>query len=191
MVSPPTQTDNSIQARLPSLARTLWMLPVLFAIHDGEELFTMPEWLARHREQLEQFAAMNALTAKMIHSMATTTPQVAIAISFLLLIFLLVTYGATHSLRRGFWIYAYACLLGVLFLHVFTHIAQAILVRGYAPGVIAAVLVIIPGSSLIYKRLFEARLLTWKSAIITALVGLGLFVPGALLAHAIGRLAGS
>lgn len=185
------ETDSSRAERVPSLARTIWLLPVLFAIHDGEELFTMPDWLARHRGQLEQVAAMNPLAAKMIHSMATTTPQVAMAIGFLLLVFLVVTWGAAHSLRRGAWLYAYACSLDVLFLHVFTHLAQAILVRGYAPGVIAAVLVIIPGSLLIYKRLFEAHLLTWKSAVVTALMGLSFFVPGALLAHSIGRLAGS
>jgi hypothetical protein len=174
----------------PGLARTLWLLPIVFVIHDTEELLTMPGWLAHHRPELERLAGVNQTMAHIVHSLATTTPQVAVAIGCILLVFLAVTAGASLRPRRGPWLYAYACLLGVLFLHVFAHIAGAILVRGYTPGVIGAVLVIIPGSIFIYKRLFEARLLTLKSAVLTALIGLSLLVPGVLLAHRIGRMIG-
>jgi hypothetical protein len=92
--------------------------------------------------------------------------------------------------KRGFRVYAYAALLGGLFLHVFTHIGQALLVGGYVPGVIGAVAAVIPGTLYIYKRLFEARLLTLKSAAFAALIGIALFIPGAMLAHQIGRMLG-
>jgi hypothetical protein len=78
-----------------------------------------------------------------------------------------------------------------LFLHVFTHVAQAIFFRGYAPGVVGAIAAIIPGALYLYKRLFEAKLLTFKSAVVTALIGFALFVPGAMLAHEVGRILGS
>ena len=130
---------------------------------------------------------MNETVAEMVRSLPTTTAQVAVAIGCILLLFVVVTAGASLSKRRGFWLYAYASLLGVLFLHVFTHIAQAVLIGGYAPGVIGAVVAIIPGTFYIYKRLFEAKLLTVKSAIVTALIGFALFIPGAMLAHQIGR----
>jgi hypothetical protein len=172
------------------LAPTLWLLPVIFVVHDAEELFTMASWLARHRRELDQLAGMNGVTARMVHSLATTTPQFAIAVGFFLLMFVAVTAGASMSLRRGPWLYAYACLLGGLFLHVFTHVGQAVLVHGYAPGVIGAVVVIIPGAVFVYRRLFQARLLTLQTAVVTALVGLGLFVPAAMLAHRLGRLIG-
>jgi hypothetical protein len=74
--------------------------------------------MARQRPEMDRLAASNPTMAHIVHSLATTTPRVAVAIG---------------------------CLL-VLFLHVFTHIAQAILVRGYTPGVIGAVLVVLPGS---------------------------------------------
>jgi len=182
------EMDTSQPIPTRSLLRTLWLLPVIFAVHDAEELVTMPRWLTSHRLELEQIAALNPLLEKMVHSLALTTPQVAIAIGFLLFVFLVVTAGAARSPRRGFWIYAYASLLGVLFLHVFTHVGQALLVRGYAPGVIGAVVVIIPGAIFIYRRLFAAQLLSWKSAVVTGLIGMGLFVPGVLLAQQIGRL---
>ncbi|HEY6189873.1 MAG TPA: HXXEE domain-containing protein [Pyrinomonadaceae bacterium] len=188
MHTSPTRAQNANQQ---SLARVLWLLPVVFIIHDGEELLTMPGWVVRHRRELDQLARMNETAAEMVRSLPTTTSQVAIAIGFILLLFVVVTAGASMSGKRGFWLYAYASLLGVLFLHVFTHIAQAILIGGYAPGVIGAVVAIIPGSLYLYKRLFEVKLLTLKSAIVTALVGFALFVPGAMLAHQVGRMLGS
>ncbi|MFZ0963402.1 MAG: HXXEE domain-containing protein [Terriglobia bacterium] len=186
---------NSMHSSTPngerlSLAWTLWLMPVILAVHDGEELATMPGWIARHQRELAQLAGMNKLLAGIVHSLATTTPQMAIAVGFILVIFVAVTAGASLSLRRGPWLYAYSCLLGVLFLHVFTHVGQAILMRGYTPGVVGAVLVIVPGALFIYRRLFAAQLLTWKSAVVTALAGLALFIPGVLMAHGLGRWMG-
>ncbi|HEX8000837.1 MAG TPA: HXXEE domain-containing protein [Pyrinomonadaceae bacterium] len=184
-------SSSSREAGRPRLARVLWLLPLIFIIHDGEELLTMPGWIASHQQELARLAAMSDVAAEMIRSLPTNRSQVAIAIGFILLLFVLVTTGASLSGMRGFWLYAYAGLLGVLFLHVFTHIAQAILVGGYAPGVIGAVVAIIPGALYLYKRLFEAQLLTLKSAVVSALIGFALFVPGAMLAHQLGRLLGS
>ncbi|HEX8772967.1 MAG TPA: HXXEE domain-containing protein [Pyrinomonadaceae bacterium] len=184
----PTHAQDANQQR-PT--RVLWLLPAVFIIHDGEELLTMPGWILRHQRELDQLARMNETAAEMVRSLPTTTSQVAVAIGFILLLFVAVTAGASMSGKRGFWLYAYASLLGVLFLHVFTHIAQAILIGGYAPGVIGAVVAIIPGALYLYKRLFEAKLLTLKSAVVTALIGFALFVPGAMLAHQIGRMLGS
>ncbi len=182
---------HSQDASRQSLARMLWLLPIIFIIHDGEELLTMPSWVASHQPEIARLAKLSEATAKMVRSLPTTTTQTAVAIGFILLLFVVVTAGASISCRRGFWLYAYASLLGVLFLHVFTHIAQAILVGGYVPGVIGAVAAIIPGALFIYKRLFEAKLLTLRLAVVSALIGFALFIPGAMLAHQIGQMLGS
>ena len=169
------------------LARILWLLPAIFIVHDTEELLTIPGWLALHRLDLERMAERNALAASLVHTLATTTPQVAVGIGFLLIVFVAVTAAASASLRRGPALYIYASLLGILFLHVHSHIGEGILFRGYSPGVITAILVIIPGALIIYRALFQASLLTPKSAVISALAGLLFFIPGLLLAHQLGR----
>ncbi len=173
------------------LARVLWLLPVIFSIHDGEELLTMPGWIASHQQDIERLAKMSDTAAEMVRSLPTTTSQLAVAIGFILLLFVVVTVGASISGKRGFWLYAYASLLGVLFLHVFTHVAQAIITGGYVPGLIGAVVVIIPGALYIYKTLFERKLLTLKSALVTALIGFALFIPGVMLAHHLGQMLGN
>lgn len=48
------QISPSSQDNLRSrgvVGRVLWLLPLVFVIHDGEELLTMPGWIAlrRHR----------------------------------------------------------------------------------------------------------------------------------------------
>lgn len=173
-----------------SLARVLWLLPAVFVIHDGEELLTMPRWVASHRGELDRLADLGDAAAEMVRSLPTTTAQIAPAIGLILLLFLVVTAAASIACRRGFWLYVYACLLGALTLHVFTHIAQALLFCGYVPGLVGAVGAIIPGAIYIYRRLFRAGLLTPKSAVVTALLGLALFIPGVLLAHQVGRALG-
>lgn len=179
------------EAERENLVRVLWLLPLIFVIHDGEELLTMPRWIASHQRELSQLAGLNEIAAAMVRSLPVTATQFAVAIGFFLLLFVMVTAGASLSRGRGFWLYAYATLLGVLFLHVFSHIVQAILIGAYVPGLIGAVAVIIPGALYIYKRLFAAHLLTPKLALATALLGLALFIPGAMLAHQLGRMLGS
>jgi hypothetical protein len=175
-----------------SVRTILWLLPLIFLIHDGEELLTMPGWIATHQNELNRLASINESIAESIRSLPTTMLQTAIAIGLILFLFIVVTAGAFFSNGKGFWFYAYLCLLGILFLHVFTHLAQTIFFAGYTPGVIGAVIAIIPGSLYIYNRLFKSEFLTVKTAVISALIGLVLFVPGALLAQQIGRiLAGS
>jgi hypothetical protein len=168
----------------------LWLLPIIFMIHDAEELFTMPGWLASHEQEINRFAGLSETTAEIARSLPVTFGQAAAAIGFFLVIFIAVTIGASFSKGSGFWFYAYACLLGVLFLHVFTHLAQAIFVGGYVPGLVGAIVAIIPGAYYIYKQLFERKLLTVKLAVITAFIGLALFIPGATLAHQIGKMLG-
>lgn len=167
-----------------------WLLPAVFIAHDGEELLTMPRWVATHRRELDEVAGLSGAAAEAVRSLPTTTSQAAVAIGLVLLLFVVVTAGTSASCRRGFWLYAYACLLGVFSLHVFTHIAQALLFSGYVPGLVGAVVAVVPGALYIYKRLFEADLLTPKLAVVTALIGLALFVPGVLLAHQVGRALG-
>ena len=181
---------DSLSNNRESLRRVFWLLPVIFVIHDGEELLTMPAWIESHQPELDELARLNETAAQMIRSMPTTTAEVAVAIGVFLLLFVVVTAGASLSRGRGFWLYAYAVLLGVLFLHVFSHIAQAFFIGGYVPGLVGAAMIVLPAALYIYKKLFDAKLLTFKAAVITALTGLALFVPGAALAHQIGRMFG-
>jgi Protein of unknown function with HXXEE motif len=167
--------------------RLLWLLPVVFVLHDAEELVTMPGWLSEHHAMLASLAQRGRLAARVAASAPVTSARAAIAIGLVFVVLLLVTTGATLTRRRA-WFYAYCSLLGLLFLHVFTHVAQVLFFRSYVPGLVGALFAVLPGTALIYRRLFAVQLLNWKTAILTALGGFALFVPGALAAWAVGRM---
>jgi hypothetical protein len=169
-------------------ARLFWLLPLVFLIHDSEELLTMPAWFAAHSAELEAFAARGRFAARIAATAPSTTARAAIAIGFVLVLLVVATLGVTVARGRGIWLYVYSGLLGLLFLHVFTHVAQALYFRSYVPGLFGAVLAVLPGAVLIYRRLFAAGLLTRRAAVATALAGFALFVPGVLAAWAIGRV---
>lgn len=169
------------------LARVYWLLPAAFVVHDAEELLIMPAWVASHREELSRAAEFSGLSRALVDSLPTTTAATAGAIACVLVVFLTVTIGATIKRGRGFWQNTYACVLGVFFLHAFTHAGQSIYFGGYTPGVVGAILVVVPASLYIYRRLFRANLLSVRPAVVAALVGFALFVPGVLLALSIGH----
>jgi hypothetical protein len=163
------------------------LLPLVFTIHDGEELFTTAAWLGAHRTELQALSESSLLARAILARLPTSLAEVAAAIAAVFVVLLVVTLAAGRSRQRGFWLYAYATLLGLLFLHVFTHTAQAVYFRGYVPGLVGALVAVLPGTLYIYKRLLGSRLLTWKAAILTALLGIALFIPGALTAFALAR----
>ena len=167
--------------------RLFWLLPLVFVIHDAEELVTMPGWLVEHRAMLDAFAQRGPLAATVVAAAPTTTARAAVAIGLVLAVLLLATAGATFTRSKACF-YAYASLLGLLFLHVFTHVAQAIYFGSYVPGLLGAIFAVLPGTMFLYRRLFAARLLDGRTAILTALGGFALFVPGVLAAWAVGRI---
>ena len=147
----------------------------------------MSRWLAVNRERLDDLAQHSPLGKRLISSLPTAPLQVALAIGAVALVVLVATVGAASTRRPGARLYVYAALLGLLFLHVFTHLAQAVVLRGYVPGLFGAVFAVLPGSLYIYKRLFASNLLTIRAAVVTALLGLALFIPGALAAFSLAR----
>jgi hypothetical protein len=169
--------------------RVLWIMPLVFAIHDGEELLTMPAWIAAHRAALDALAARSAIVSRLVASLSTTTRSVAVAIGIAAAVVLAVTVAASRSPGRGWGWHAYLAVLGVLFLHVYTHVLQAVFFAGYVPGLYGAVFAALPGTAYLYRRLFRAGVLDLKTAARDAALGVVLAVPAVGAAHALGRLA--
>ena len=174
-----------------SLRPAVWLLPLVFVIHDGEEILTMPRWIAGHRPLLQHIARMSPAAREVVANLPTTTAQVAIAVAVELAVFLLATALVARDPRRGFPLYFYAAVLGVYTAHSLTHLGQTVLLRDYTPGVVTAVLVVPAAGAYLYKRLFEADLLSRRSALLSAAAGVLGMVPLLLTAHFVGRALGA
>lgn len=172
---------------LRRLSTIAWLLPAAFIVHDSEEIITMPDWIRQNREALATIAKQNEFAARVVDNLAQTTVQVAVAVVFELLLILLATVLLLKNRQNSFGLYLYSAILGVFFLHTFTHAAQALFFGGYTPGVLTALLVIPPTSLYLYRQFFQMKLLTWKTALLSALTGVLLILPVLLFAHFLGR----
>jgi hypothetical protein len=147
----------------------------------------MPSWIAQHHAVLTQIAATSAVARRAVQNLPTSTSEVVLAVAVELLLIVVATALFTRRIGRGFRLYLYSALLGIFSFHALTHLGQAIVLRGYTPGVISAVLVIPPIAVYLYSRLIRPDLLTWRTAILTAIAGALLFLPIVELAHLAGH----
>jgi len=170
-----------------SLRAAVWLLPLAFVIHDGEEILTMPRWIAEHRPLLERIAHTGAPARRVVDNLPTTTAQVAVAVAVELAVLLFATVLFSRGPRPGAALYFYAAALGVFTAHSLTHLGQTLLLGAYTPGVVTAVLIVPAAGVYLYKHLFEAGLLTRRSAWLSGLAGVVGIVPLLLTAHLIGR----
>lgn len=164
------------------LATVYWFLPAAFALHDTEEMLTMPAWVARNRTAVASVLDRLGLDRGLLDVLPDTPAKAGLAIGFVLVLFLGVTAGVSRHPESPFWRSTYAGLLGAFFLHGFTHLFTAFAFGGYTPGVASAPVIVLPVSLWIYRQLLERKVLDRRTAIFAALAGLALFVPGTLLA---------
>ena len=150
----------------------------------------MPSWIAGHQQELQRVAAKNAAAAAIVGNLSTTPKEVSIVIGARVLMTIGVTACGYWSRRAEWGLKIYSVLLGVLFLHVFSHLGLTLYFGGYTPGVIGAVAALIPASVYVYWRLLSARVVSLVSAVIAAAIGVSLFVPVVMIGHLVGRTLG-
>src|ERR1051326_4325814 len=161
--------------RQVSLTLVIWAFPLAFLIHDLEENFTMEHFTRTYRERFPKW--MRGLDA-------ITTRQFVISVAVFLAIILVASLLAATLQSTGL----FTVLLAVFFLHFFTHLVQPILFRAYTPGLITAVVIVLPYSLYALHRLFQAHALGQDDFGFTLLLAAVLIVPAILGARQLGKL---
>jgi hypothetical protein len=177
---------NEPRGAAPSFA-FVWLLPLAFVVHDGEEVLTMASWIRGNAVLLERIASANSLVAYAIAHLPTHWSEVAGAAAFELLLLLAASALLAVQKRKGLGLFLYTAMLGGFTLHVLTHLLQAVWFGGYTPGVVTALVVIPPASFVLYKHLHRVMGLALSAALINALAGGLLLLPVVLVAHQVGR----
>ena len=162
-----------------------WLFPAAFIVHDSEEILTLPAWIASHQSVLNRVAQTNRLAAIAVENLPRTTAAVAIAVGAELLVIAMATLAVTRR-PRGASLNIYAALLGLFTLHALTHYGQALFFHGYTPGLITAALIIPAFSGHLYRRLVPDPL-SVRAAVMSAAIGLLLFLPIVELAQLAGH----
>jgi len=144
-----------------------WLFPVAVALHNLEEAIWMPGWDERHAAQLH------------------VRPPGAMEIRIALMVLTVAAFAVTYlSIRRGpksVWAYlAFGGILAMLVNVFIPHLPAAVLFRGYAPGVVTAVLINLP--LMILQAILAVRdgwVSGWRAAAFGA--GVPLVIGGAIV----------
>ncbi len=155
----------------------LHLFPVVVAIHDVEELLTMPRFAREH-------------TSRVLPRLDLYEPR-TLTIA-MIQIQMLVTGAACADLARGSRATraTVSALVGAFLLNGVMHVGLSAWLRRYTPGLASAVLVVIPATAATLGAAGSERLLTWPELGRRVLAGLG--VTGPLIAfflHTSHRLA--
>ena len=156
----------------------VWAGPAAFVIHDAEEVATIGPWLKLHRSQLPE--PVQSL-------MNITTREFAIAVVVLALGFTLAAAHGAKSAHHKRLSIPFLLIAGAFVANGLTHVLQAAAVRGYAPGIVTAVFLVLPYGVGLERSLVTSHLATRRTCLLALAAGVVLQVPLVLLAIAAAR----
>ena len=112
--------------------------PIVFVVHDAEEVIVQHRWMQAHRESLcQRFPKARPMIN---HLSSLNTKAFAIAALEELLVLIVAT---CYVLVDGIYsTQVWSALFIAFSFHLFVHFGQAILFRGYVPGVVTSLIVL-------------------------------------------------
>lgn len=153
----------------------LWLFPILFMLHDFEEILLMQAWIARNKGALRH--KFPALAGRMLpHFEGLTTASFALGVAEEFALLCVIT-GAAAVLQ------SYALWLGLLVaftVHLVMHCVQGLLLRGYVPALATSVLCLPVCVDMLRSIL---PLFSWKVVAGYTALGLLLMVANLALVH--------
>lgn len=150
-----------------------WLFPIAVTLHNTEEAI----WMPRTAGQAMQLPVRPPGAAEIWVALAVFTVA-AFA----------VTYVNAHRGPESIWAYLTFGYIVAMLANVFVpHLPAAILFRGYAPGVVTAVLINLPVMSfLTFRMLREGWVHGWKVALFG--IGVPLMLGGVIVAWLAGPI---
>lgn len=150
--------------------RTLiWLGPLVFLVHDLEEVFLARSWVERNR-----FLIAGTPFEPVAEAMGYEPAKFGLVVAVATIVYGVISWFAASACQPGLSMNLYVATVLTLFVNVITHVGQALLLRMYTPGVITAALVVLPYTVAAFRTLSAHRLLTattWKTS---PLMGIGM-----------------
>jgi len=113
----------------------MWLLPIVFMIHDFEEIIMMKPWAAKNSAEIQRrFPALASRVLPQLNRLSTSSFALAVAEEFVLLSAL--TYFAVEYELYAVW----AGVLLAFFIHLLVHIIQFLLYRNYIPVILTTLI---------------------------------------------------
>ena len=108
----------------------IWLLPIVFMIHDFEEIIFFKSWINKNRECLtKKFPKIAKMFLSRFDNLSTSGFAIAVAEEFILLS--LITLGSVLFDNYVIWL---AAFMG-FFVHLLMHIGQWFIFKRYIPAI--------------------------------------------------------
>lgn len=160
----------------------VWLLPIVFMLHDFEEIIFFKSWITKNKENLsKKFPKLSKRFFARFENLSVQGFTLAVAEEFILLsviTFLSIIFES------------YLLWLGIFmgfFIHLLVHLIQWIVFRKYIPAIYTSII------SLIYCAysldfILSNNLFEIKDIIIWTFIGFGIVIVNLLFAHKLAEL---
>ncbi|GIO31664.1 MULTISPECIES: HXXEE domain-containing protein [Paenibacillus] len=164
-----------------TLQTLVWLFIVVFLLHDLEEIIWVEAWIKKNRNRV--YTKVPTRIRNQLDKMFNiTSGQFAFAVLLEFVVFIPFTFMAAEHEK----FFIFLSFNTLFLLHVFTHLGQTLYLRMYTPGVVSAVILVLPYTVYLGYRMIHEELVTWGEILLSIPVGL-LLVPIVLLGHELGR----
>ena len=150
--------------------KLIWLVPILASIHNLEEAMSIPAFLQGADSAFPKFIteAFSTLTRSQLLSALLIVTVIPYILAFLA--------WSEPVPRWGF--YLLCGFQAAMLINVFAHIAMAVAVRGYAPGVVTAMLINLPFSVYLFYKASVEHWLNRNKLMLVGAIGILLHLVG-------------
>ena len=150
----------------------VWLLFIVFLIHNLEELLSVSNWLKENINTIPSF--LNSKIAIVIHYKFNIF--IVIALSLATLLPFIICIWANKTNNQQLTIFLLLTIAWVMMLNAFQHIFNTLIMNEYTPGLITALLINLPFSIYFIHRLKMEKVITKKKLFLYLPIGLVAYI---------------
>ncbi len=155
----------------------VWLLPIVFMIHDFEEIIFFKPWISKNREYLiEKFPKISKRFLPRMENLSTSAFALAVAEEFILLS--LITTGSVLCYNYLLWL---AVFMG-FFVHLLVHLGQWIMLKQYIPAICTTFIALIYCAYTLYE-IISNNIFQTSEIVFWTIIGFGLVGVNLIFAH--------
>jgi hypothetical protein len=152
-----------------SLRKIVWLGPFIFLLHDLEEVFFTQTWIEKNRHLFE-----GTIIERFVNVLAYPPLEFGLVVGLITLLYGIIAYFATRQLKAGISMNLYLATLLILFSNVFTHLGQSVLLRMYTPGVVTAIIIVLPYTIFAFRKMKGENMITKTTWITSPIMSIGM-----------------
>ena len=160
----------------------IWLLPIVFMIHDFEEIIFLKPWINKNKDFLaKKFPKISKRFLPRMENLSTSAFALAVAEEFLLLS--LITVGSVLFDNYLLWL---AAFMGC-FVHLLVHFVQWIILKRYIPAIYTTFIALIYCVYTLYE-IISNNVFQISKIVLWAIIGFGIVGVNLLFAHKLAEM---